>query len=209
MKSMLPLVLLVLSSTSAVCPQTVITKSARSSFAHRMNGKPQLELATGIVEQHSCSAHDMGFTLRFTFRNTGDTAVILDKSILIADIMVSRDPKSAATKRYEQELRYDLFDAPKSAPADLSSFVIIPPGNVYEFEDRLSVTVNDGSPLFKIGLGPGTHFLQVVVATWNYLARPIAFGEKWRDKGYLWSNPMTSRPMPFTVELNRPIKKCQ
>jgi hypothetical protein len=136
-------------------------------------------------------------------------AVILDKKILIADTMVSRDLNSAATKRYEQELRYDLFDAPGSKPADLSTFVILLPGNVYEFEDRLSVTVNDGSPLFKDGLGSGIHFLQVGVATWNFMADPINFRKKWKDKGYLWSSPVTSQPMSFTVELNRPTKKCQ
>src|ERR1041385_8583984 len=189
MKSILPLFLLVLSSANAVCSQTVVTKNA--------HGKPQLELVTRIVEQHSCATHNLGFTMRFIVRNTGGLAVILDRNILISNVMVSRDSRSAATRRYEQELRYDLFDAPKSAPADLSNFVILSPGNVYEFEDRVSVTVNDGSPLFKVGLGPGTHFLQVGVATWYYRSDPIVFAKQWRDKGYLWSNALTSLPMPF------------
>lgn len=209
MKSKLPLLLLVLSFPSVVCSQTTNTKNARSSFNQRVNGKPQLELATRILEQHSCSTHDLGFTLRFTFRNTGNTTVLLDKNILVANIMISRDPKSAAVKRYEQELRYDLFDTPNVAPAEPLAFVTIPPDNLYEFEDRLSVTVNDGSSLFKVGLGPGIHFLQVGFATWNYLADPSAFEKKLRDKGYLWSKPVTSLPMSFTVELNRPIKKCR
>jgi len=115
MKTVLPLLLLALSCTSAVCAQTVVKKSAYSSFANRINAKPQLELTTSsIVEQHSCSTYESGFTLRFTFRNTGNAAVILNKRILIAATM-----------------------------------------------------------------------------------------------GYLWFSPLTSLPMPFTVELNRPIKKCQ
>jgi hypothetical protein len=201
MKSILPLLLLVLSSTNAVCSQTVVSKNAHQ--------KPQLELATRIVEQHSCATHNLGFTLNFTVRNTGDLAVILDKTILISNIMVSRDYKSAATKRYEQELRYDLFETPKPAPADLSSFVILSPGNVYEFEDRVSVSVNDGSPVFAVGLGPGTHFLQVGVATWSYMVDPVIFQKQWRDKGYLWSKALTSLPMSFTVDLNRPVKACK
>src|SRR5678816_4402698 len=115
MKSVLTLLLV--SLTSAVCAQTVITNNARNTLVQQINAKAQLELSTRIVEEHSCSTHELAFTLRFTVKNTGDTVVILDKSILIAEIMVSHDPKSAATKRYEQELRYDLFDAPKSAPA--------------------------------------------------------------------------------------------
>lgn len=201
MKSMLPLLLLVLSSANAVCSQTVVTKN--------VYGKPQLELATRIVEQHSCATHNLGFTMRFTVTNTGDVVIILDKNILISHIMVSRDSKSTATKRYEQELRYDLFDAPKSAPADLSNFVVLSPGNVYEFEDRVSVTVNDASPPFKVGLGPGTHFLQVGVATWYYMADPIIFAKQLRDHGYLWSNALTSLPMRFTVDLNRSIRECK
>jgi hypothetical protein len=209
MRSMLPLLLMVLSSTTTVYSLTVMTKNVHSTLVRQVNGKPQLELATRIVEQYSCSSDHIRFTLQFIMKNVGSTVLIIDKSILIAEIMVSRNLKSAGSKRYEQELRYDLFDMPTSAPSDLSSFVILSPGNVYEFENRVSVTVNDGSPQFKVGLGPGPHFLQIGVATWYYMADPMPFRRRWKDKGYLWSKSLTSLPMPFTVEMNRPIKNCK
>ena len=60
----------------------------------------------------------------------------------------------------------------------------------------------DGTKDSKDFLHPGNYFLQLKVTTWYYLVPPEMYREKWRDKGYLWSQNMTSLPMAFTVNKN-------
>jgi hypothetical protein len=88
--------------------------------------------------------------------------------------------------------------------------VILKPGEVYDFEKvtRASFMVSDdpANPFHR--LRPGNYFLQIEVATWTYMEEAEPFRKAWVDKGYLWSKGVTSQPMPFTLEQNRPIEKC-
>ena len=55
----------------------------------------------------------------------------------------------------------------------------------------------------------GLNFLQIVVLTWYYpRASNIKWRDQWQTKGYLWSDPITSIPMPFKVETNAPVLDC-
>ena len=62
------------------------------------------------------------------------------------------------------------------------------------------MSLYDGARDFKDDLRPGAYFLQVRVATWFYFADPNEYRELWRNEGYLWSENMTSEPMPFKIE---------
>ncbi|MCU1264805.1 MAG: hypothetical protein JWM21_1123 [Acidobacteria bacterium] len=50
------------------------------------------------------------------------------------------------------------------------------------------------------GLRPGNYFLELRVNPWYYDADPRIYSEKWRNKGQLQFQNMTSQPMPFTIE---------
>jgi len=76
-------------------------------------------------------------------------------------------------------------------------FVILRPGESYTIE-RLSSVQPYGKNDQK--LRSGEHYLQVWIQTWYYDNDAEAYREKWGDKGYLWSDILTPKPLVFTIE---------
>lgn len=204
--------LLALSCAFTVQAQTTVNKKVESSFAKRAKAKGLLELTTHIVNQVSCAPEHIGLTLKLTFRNAGREPIILNRSFLMGGVLVSRDLKAAASKKYETYLKYDMIsgDAPGYGldPPTISNFIILKPGEVYEREDKVSVWTDNVTQHAQGSLRPGTHFLQVSVGTWPYITESAPFRQKWMDKGFLWSQGMVSLPMPFIIEKDRLISKC-
>jgi hypothetical protein len=161
-----------------------------------------------------------GLRQKFTQKERdNDVPIILDKrSSIVAHHMVSRDLREAASKRYQEEAHYEdsgpNIPVSRELPTDDSNFVIIRPGESFKVESawtRVNFCLNDGTPHFKDCLHAGSYFLQVEVGTWLYATEKIAtkLRHQWKDKGYLWSDSLTSLPMPFTLQANHPISKCQ
>jgi len=184
----------------------------RSALVPDAAAMPRLQLTTSIVRARSCFKGQLGLELRFTFRNVGDQPVIVDKRSIISRALVSRSLSAATSKKYEQTIRSDQWGFYFAVdPSDMSNLVIIQPGEAYDLETgqtRVSLHVSEKMPESKGNLLPGNYFLQVEVATWTYIEDPSRFKKAWSDKAYLWSEGLTSQPMPFTVEQNRPIVKC-
>ena len=206
------ILLFALSCSPIVCAQATGNKKTGNS-AHRTKAETRLQLTTSVTDQVFCAPENLVLGLRLTFRNIGKEPVILNKRILFGGLMVSRDLKAAAARKYETSLRYDLFGGDESEsglnpPTDLSNFVILSPGEQYELADRVSVWTNDVTPQTGNNLRDGTHFLQIEVGTWPYIIDPKPYHKKWKGKGFLWSQGLTSQPMPFTVMKDRQIIKC-
>ena len=146
------------------------------------------------------------WTLVLTYTNVGPRPILLDKtSSFIYRAMVSRNLKSASAKKYEYDHSsfYADFRAAgvrtESAPEE-AAFVKLNPGESYSLEKDFGVQLYDGTKDNEDLLRTGNHFLQVGVMTWYYLYPADTYREQWRDKGYLWSQNMTSMPMPFLVK---------
>jgi len=199
-------------ATHYSAPAVVPNASARA-----VQKKAQLELTTSIIEQYSCAPDLLALHLRLTYTNTGKQPIILDKvSATIVDrYIVSLSTKDAAMKNYQQEVRAeDLGNNygldPKARP-ELSHFIIIGPGEAHSVDGpwtTASLVINNGEIQTKGGLVKGTYFLQVQVDTWSYLSDEKQLRSRWQDRGYLWSEPLTSVPQTFTIEGSRPLKKC-
>lgn len=177
------------------------------------NRETQLQLTTTIVKQYYDPAAS-GFSLlrivlRMTYTNTGKRPILLDKkSSLIYRSTVSKSLKAAAAKKYEHVLTSSFFDLRDAGvrvgeTPEEGAFVILEPGAAHAVETLYGLNVDDCTEIGEGNLRPGKHFLQVRVATWYYLSRPEEYRERWRSKGYLWWENVTSEPMPFRVE-----KKC-
>jgi hypothetical protein len=131
--------------------------------------------------------------------------------------MAGRSVRAIAAGKYDQEARaHDYFGADYgldfTSPPDISEFKIIRPGESHEVDGpwtTVSFIVDDGTTLPKGYLPLGSYFLQIRVGFWPYFSDLKVWRKKWRDQGYLWSEPLTSIPMPFTVQKDRPIVKCQ
>jgi len=92
---------------------------------------------------------------------------------------------------------------------DESNFVVLKPGEVYSV--ILALVSDIGADSYNDGSRPlrGLSFLQMVVLTWYYpRASNIKWRDEWQTKGYLWSDPITSFPMPFNVDDKDPVVDC-
>ena len=211
MKLITTLLLLTISCLLTVCGQAIPNIKAESRFANQANSKAKLQLTTSIVERkHHCS-NFMGLKVRLTFKNIGTEPIILDKRSFIVKMMVSRDPKAAAARQYETTGRYDMFDGAffNVDPSDMSNFIILKQGEVYEKTQGVgSFWVTAETPPPAGYLNPVTHFLQLRVSTWSYFADAKPFEKRWKNKGVLWLEIMTSLPMPFKVEKDPSLPLC-
>jgi hypothetical protein len=124
--------------------------------------------------------------------------------------MVSANERAAASRRYEAvtHVFVGLDNEGTTGPSDLDElrFTLLKTGESYEVKDAFSMKAEDesGKPLRA-----GTHLLQLLVATWYYPAvSNVEWREKWRDKGYLWSDSLVSDPMPFTVPKRPAVRDC-
>lgn len=140
MKLIPTLLLLAVSCTLMVRAQSMSGQKAESSQAEQADSKAQVQLTTSIVERkHHCSTF-MGLKVLLTFKNTGSVPIIRDKRSFIIGFMVSRTVEAAEAKQYETTGRYDLFDGAffNVDPSDMSNFIILKPGEVYEKTEGLA-----------------------------------------------------------------------
>jgi len=205
------IVLLVLFAGLGICSLT----SAKLKRETVTTNTRKLELTTAIVENYSCARTSMALRLRLTYKNTGAEPLIIDKrAVKIIDrYMVSRSLKDAMNRSYLQEVRAEDFGGnygldPKAEP-DLSGFTILKPGEAYDIDGpTTSFIVEDERPNAKGSLFAGAYFLQVQVDTWSYSTNTAELRRRWKNQGYLWSNPLVSVPMSFSVQKNRQVRTC-
>lgn len=186
------------------------TKFAVSPLTKSNNVAAQLRLGLSIVERGYCSNDQLCLTLRLTFTNVGDQPIILDKnSSVIGRHMVSRSLKAAAAKKYVENVS-PFLDAMSvlriNASPDASLFVTLALGESLSVEKKLDLFVYDGNKENEDLLHPGDYYLEVVVLTWYYPQTLKAEARKeWKQKGYLWTDPIKSGPLSFNVEKHRPF----
>src|SRR5689334_15153206 len=173
----------------------------------------KLQLKTDLIKILPCSDGSLRFSLRLSFANQGEGAVILDRrSAVISKYMVSRTLEDATEKKYEIEVpRLVGLEAAgmtlDSAP-DESQFIILKPREVYSLDRTFNFQIlgDADSRSFRVG----QNVLQIVVLTWYYpRASNVEWRDRWRAKGYLWSDPLTSTGMPFTVEMKPTLVNCR
>lgn len=173
-----------------------------------------LELNTDLIKLEACSGHGLRFTLRLNFTNRGNNLVILDKrSTAVTQYMLSRNFKNAMKRKYEITVPrlYSLETAGMTMDSvpDESQFVFLKPSETYSPIRVLSYDFGDDSDNERSGRLSGVKFLRLVVLTWYYpRASNFRWRDQWKTKGYLWSDPITSMPMPLKVENKPPVVDC-
>lgn len=125
--------------------------------------------------------------------------------------MLSRNLNAASAKRYVYDSSYSFIDVRSMQGAEMclesdpekQAFVTLKARESFSLKKELSLRIYDGTKDSKDYLHPGTHYLQLRVATWYYFVDPEIYREKWRDDGYLWSQNVTSVPMRLVVEASQ------
>lgn len=174
----------------------------------------QLQLTTEAIEQQYCSDSRLRFSLRLKFTNVGKEPIILDRrSSVISEYIVRRNIKSAGSKRPPQRghrlISFEGAGMRIDSTPDESNFVTLKAGESFSINDRFSLPLGSRRDKGSEALAPGNHFLQIAVLTWYYPnTSNVRWRERWRQKGYLWTDSITSLPMPFIVDKKRPLINC-
>lgn len=179
-----------------------------------------LQLTASITEQQSCAVsakHDaLRLTLQLRYTNIGKRKLILYKGHrLFFQIFISRGSLDAAALINELRTTHSRFfdEQPEKivAAAPGSVFTTLSPGASYETKQIISVPIaRDGEGRFNVSIAAGEHVLNVTTSTW-YESKKLAedLRERWRTRGFLWTDPISSNAVAFVVDKNRPVVACQ
>jgi hypothetical protein len=179
-----------------------------------------LQLAASVTGQRRCamsaSVDALQLTLKLKYTNAGRGKLILYKgNRLFYQIFISRGGEDVAARRSELRATHARYfdEQPEkivsSAPRGV--FTILSPGATYETEQVISVPVaRSGEGRFNVSIGAGEHVLNVTASTW-YESKKLAeeLRERWRDRGFLWTDPVASNRVAFVVDKSESAVVCQ
>jgi hypothetical protein len=196
-----------------------LQKSAGSTLARSTSPTGALEVTTSIVEAKYCSDECMLLILQPTYRNIGETNLILFKYALPPfEHRISKNKNAARVKDYEQVITpmmgsspslIEFGDEPPSA-----YFMVLKPGESYTTVNTITVPIfiaDADKETGKDKLRKGEHVLELIVPTWPVDRNRVAKVQSlWQRFGSLWTDPIMSLPMVFKVEslLDRPLSDC-
>lgn len=168
-----------------------------------------LQFTASIIDQRYCSDGGLIFTLRYDFHNKKGATILFDKrSSIVPGYWISRNARLAAAGKHKISVHYLLGIDGKlltlDPNPDISQFVTLKAGESYSSEHEFRVLQSDEK------LKPGSYVLQFTVLTWHYVkASNIEWRERWRDKGYLWTNFLEVEPVPFVIEKHPELVQCR
>jgi hypothetical protein len=179
-----------------------------------------LQLTASISEQTTCAVNKsvdaLRLTLQLRYTNAGRRKLILYKgNRLFFQIFISRSSQQAAARSYELRTTHSRYfdEQPEKivASAPGSVFTTLSPGDSYESRQLISIPVaREGEGRFNVSIAAGEHILNVTASTW-YESRKLGedLRERWRKRGFLWTDPLASNAVAFVVDGNRPAVGCQ
>ena len=179
--------------------------------------KVQLNIA--VIERHSCATRPnrdlLALTLQLRYTNVGKEKLILYKGVRIFyQALVSRVDETLARK-LEFRTSHAGYDDRNPEKLDTGSpgsmFTTLAPGATYETMKTIFVMVDrSGGARVNVAIGPGSHLVNLMVSTW-YESRRLAelLRERWRGRGFLWTEPLTSNSVQFEVDDRVPEAVCR
>jgi hypothetical protein len=178
-----------------------------------------LQLTTSIIGQQACAVNAkldaLQLTLQLRYTNVGSRKLILYKGFRIFyQAFFSRSQEEAAAHKYELRTTHARFydEQPEKIEGTVpgSAFTVLSPGSAYEIKQVLVVPVaRETEPSVNSSIAAGEHILYLSVSTW-YESKKLAdsLRERWRGRGFLWTDTLSSRPVNFNVDNQRPAMTC-
>ncbi|HEY0765469.1 MAG TPA: hypothetical protein VGD61_24035 [Pyrinomonadaceae bacterium] len=173
------------------------------------------QLTTELVGQRYCTGDaDLDgvlLKLRLVYRNTGTSPLILYKgSTDVSQIIVRKTADSSPEVNSHLSWYSDRPWTTVEASSLRKLFVVLQPNTTFETRTSTRVFVTrDDLAHVQGAVESGDHYLQVTIPTWlgsQELADAIQ--QKWRSKGILSHDAVTSLPMKFTIAKQRTIADC-
>ncbi|MDT5060995.1 MAG: hypothetical protein QOH63_1454 [Acidobacteriota bacterium] len=179
-----------------------------------------LQLTTNIISQQACALNAkldaLQLTLQLRYTNTGSRKLILYKGFRIFyQAFISRSQEEAAAQKYELRTTHARFydEQPEKIEGAVpgNAFTVLSPRSAYETKQVLVVPVaREGEPAVNSSIAAGEHTLYLSVSTW-YESKKLAdsLRERWRARGFLWTDTLASKSVNFNVQSPRPAVMCQ
>lgn len=200
-------------STLQVC--CILLICAFMAFGQLSTHTDKVPIMAAVLEikrQTYCSSRHMRLDLKATFTNSSSEPILLSrrtKSSLhgIVSPIDGGDPLEFHTPMFEVH----LVKNQRPTVPDIKNFVSLGPGESFSINtnfDRIVVRRSrdddDGDLL------PAKYTLKMTFDTWFYHPNDIAiFQERWKGKGILWTEGITSRPVEFEILKNPKIVRCK
>jgi hypothetical protein len=176
--------------------------------------QPKLQLNAKILNQQYCSEMDLVLELQLTFTNIGKEPIILDKK---SDVVYAyqEEPLDKSAKKHLRQKRtitptLDMKQIIRFGQTpDENAFIVLNESESYNLKIHKIIDVYDGTDDTEDFLHSGKYNLILKVKTWYYpISLTEEYSQKWRDKGFLWVDGVSSEPIEFEVLKNRTISDC-
>jgi hypothetical protein len=182
--------------------------------------KQLLTLTVEVLRQRYCAAGadaaSLETKLKLRYVNSGNEKLILYKGHdLFYQTRIRSVPKHEDTRPYEITfLNSRYFDEEFEAidePAPSRVFVILDPGATFERELVVGIgVVGDGANQGAASVKAGSHTLQLIVSTWyKTISLAQKLRERWKQKGYLWFQPLRTNPVALNIEVPKSLPQCK
>jgi hypothetical protein len=216
-------VVLLLASVFATSNYISLAES-RTTGEAQTAASPSLKLRLKLTSSQYCVGDEeldrLDLKMRFVYENSGSLPVILYKSSpMPARLMIARTVEAAVAEKFELDFTQTWYSTKGSdegsncyqGVAPTNCFLTVAPGASYEADGEVGVFVVRGDVRDIEGaVKSGEHVLQLVIPTWNEsykLAQEVE--RRWRSHGSLWSKPLKSEPLAFTVDKERTVIECK
>lgn len=201
-------------------PLLMLLLLSRVAFAAQPKpAKPPLELSVQIVSQSYCEINEksavLELQLKLRFRNVGKQKLILYKGHdLFFQSKILSAPENASGPYGVWLVNSRYFDEeiePIDQPSPGKVFLTLSSGKTWVKDMTIGIGIVDaGVERGDSSIRPGDHTLQLIVSMW-YKSRLLAqkLREQWLKIGLLWSDPLSSVPIPFGVQKPRIMAPCK
>lgn len=179
-----------------------------------------LRLTINIVSQQACALNAdldaLQLTLQLRYANVGNRKLILYKgNRLFYQVYISRSAEAAAARKFELRTTHARYfdEQPEKIwqanPGDV--FTALSPGTSYQTRQVISLPVARGAVKQSSDtISGGEHVLFLIASTW-FESKKLAeeLRGRWRDRGLLWTDTLSSNAVNFSVARERATLTCQ
>ena len=172
------------------------------------NHTSKLRLITTLLEKKISPADNdlyiVDLKLKLKYLNEEDGIILVYKGwSSIPYILISESYAKALVRDYERSIHIGEVTANEKSLDELTlkNFVALSKGDSYETEETIRLFVKYDSSKDNGGISKGNHILQIVANLWEWNDKE---SERLRNKlkryGDLWTDSVTSEPMPFSTD---------
>lgn len=198
-------------------------------FPKQLEAESPVRLTTRIIRKEYCAGDGPEYQtlmlyLRAHLTNTSRKTLILYKGVNVVGELISRNPSDASAGRYVSSSTLTVYSAGakdfSKAVRPTGDFIILSPMKSFEVKIRVPIIVKNSNRLSgtaaidqpdPFGALPlGEYVLQTRVSIWdNSIDEAQTLRNRWKRRGLLWFDDVTSQPMKFRVEKPEHVTTCR